>query len=249
MTEINKHNQAQEKTTRHLFKLKENHKYTFYVDLETTGTDPIRNDVIEICCLVTEKNKFEIIDKFHSYVKPRSFNSYVWTKAAQDVHGISIEKAESFPSLKEVGREFLIFCDKYRDKKDHCPQLFVCHANRHSFYDKKTGESSWGMFDYNFLEWFFRKIGDRWYYAFLKVFSQDYCLSTVWLAKELGFGNEHLIIDGIPQYTKTGRPKKEGNGLAVWAKRIGFHLKHHDAQSDTECCLRVHEFLQGEISD
>lgn len=239
-----------DQATTHLFKTTQGHKYTFYVDVETTGGDPIRNDLLEICCLVTEKNKFEIIDKFHSYVRPRQINQFTWSEHAEAVHGISKDRARSFPETRQVAYNFLMFCDKYRDKRNNSPQLFVCHALRQSFLNAKTNEKVWGLFDFRFMEWFFRKEteSESWYYAFSKVFNDSYCLSTIWLAQQLGYGKDQLKDEnGNLIYTKSGRTKFEGNGLAVWAKRINFDLSHHSAESDTECCLRVHEFLSKKI--
>lgn len=231
-------------TTNRLFKYHEGHNYTFYCDLETTGGDPIRHEVIEICVLVTRRGEFEVIDKFYSLVRPSQINDVTWTYGAQKVHGYTPEQAREFPDRLKVAYDFLLFCDKYRNKEAKIPQLFVCHALKHSFWNDKTNEQSYGMFDYRFLEWFFRKISDDYYWSFLKVFDLNYCLSTIWLARELGYGQKHLIENGKPQFTKSGKPKKEGNGLAIWSKRAGFELEHHKAESDTYGCLYVHKFLE-----
>lgn len=194
--------------------------------------------------MVTERGKFEIIDKFHSYVRPSQINHVTWSKAAEEIHGISPEKAENFPQRILVAHDFLSFCKPYKDENNF-PQLFVCHALRQGFWNEEKNEKQWGMFDYHFMEWFFRKLGDQWHYSWLKVFNQEYCLSTIWLAEQHGYGKDQLIIDGKPQWTKSGKPKREGNGLAIWSKKIGFELKHHEAESDTECCLRIHEYLES----
>jgi DNA polymerase III epsilon subunit-like protein len=231
------------KTVPNLFNYKDGHRFTFYCDLETSGGDPIKNDVIEICILVTERGKFEIIDKFHSYVRPKQINSTTWSKHAEEIHGITPEQAKDFPKSREVAIDLLRFLVPYKCA-DNSAQLFVCHALANSFFNAEKNETVWGMFDFKFLDWFFKK--EELQYSFYKVFSENYCLSTVWIAQKLGYGSDQLVIDGVAQYTKTGREKKEGNGLAIWAKRINFNLIHHKAESDTECCLRVHEEISKE---
>ena len=77
-----------------------------------------------------------------------------------------------------------------------------------------------------------------------KVFLETYLLSTIQLARELDFGKDPKIDEhGKIVYLDSGRIKKEGNALDVWAKRINYPLKHHDARSDTDCCRLVHRFL------
>jgi DNA polymerase III epsilon subunit-like protein len=240
--QANKNNKEQARKT-FLFSYKEGHRFTFYVDLETSGGDPIRNDVIEICCLVTRRGEFEVIDKFHSYVRPEQINSVTWSQRAQEVHGITPAQAMTFPERRKVAIDFLNFLVPYKHEENFA-QLFVCHAMAQSFFDQKENETKWGMFDFNFLDWLFRK--EKLNYSLYKVFNPTYLLSTIWLAQKLGYGNDQLYIDGVPQYTKSGRPKKEGNGLAIWSKRAGFELEHHKAESDTFGCLYVHKFLAGE---
>lgn len=87
---------------------------------------------------------------------------------------------------------------------------------------KEAVEHSKNKFDSKFLMAFFDK--SDMIFELRKHYDLDKVLSTVKIAKEAGY-------------------KK--NGLKDWAKRIGFHLDHHDAMSDTLCCLEVYKFLTG----
>lgn len=150
-----------------------------------------------------------------------------------------MKEAKKFDEAKMVLTRLLHFMKPY---KTDGKQLFICHANRQTFFNEEKNEYNWGMIDYHFMEHGYRAQGLQ--YSFWKMFDLDYCLSTIWLAKQLGYGEQQARDEnGQLLFTKSGRPKKEGNGLAIWAKRIGFNLDHHTAESDTLCCVRVREHL------
>ena len=186
-------------------------KHYFICDLETTGFDPIRNDVIEICIIVTDSNRVPI-NEFYSKVKPPIINNITWSESAEKVHGISVESLEHEPSRRDVCIKLLNFLKPYKDP-DNFPQPFVFHAN--------------GFFDFNFLEWMYRK--ETLEYSFWKMFSVNKAVSTIKLARAETAHNSH--------------------GLAVWAERLGFDLKHHSAQSDTLCCLKIYDYLMKDYTD
>lgn len=81
-------------------------------------------------------------------------------------------------------------------------------------------------FDYNFLKAFFMNQGlvD----SYFKVFHEDARLSTLVLARERNY---------------------DGNKLDAWAKRIGFELDHHDAESDRKCCSGILKRLIEESNE
>jgi len=168
----------------------------FFVDLETTGFCPIRNDVLEAVVLVVNESD-EIINKWKGNSRP-DFNHW----GGEHVHGISAHAAAKFPTRREFCISFLQFLVPYKDEINRTHDFFYHGKNR---------------FDYRFFEWAFRK--EDLQYSFWKVFSEEKVHST------------------IPRGTKN-------NSLDVWAKRIGFNIKHHDAESDVYCCFEVYKYLK-----
>ena len=81
-----------------------------------------------------------------------------------------------------------------------------------------------GQFDYRFVEWLFRKQELQW--SLWKVLDQSKQRSTIKAGRARGY--------------KT-------NKLDEWAKRLGFDLQHHSAESDTMCCYEIDKFLMREL--
>lgn len=194
-------------------------------DLETSGGDPIRNGIIAACFLVIDESD-NVIDKFIRYVRPADHTRKLWSLEAQGVHGISFEQVSGFMPNDQFCYELLCFLAPYRGL---FPREFICHANPKGWYDhQKHDWKIWPWFDYNFLEWSFRKAffgnGSEMVWSMYKVIHPDYLISTVKMGKDAG-------------YTK--------NSLNVWAERLGFKLNHHEMESDSYCCLETYKFLKA----
>ncbi|MFW6121323.1 MAG: PolC-type DNA polymerase III, partial [Petrotogales bacterium] len=80
---------------------------TTYVvfDLETTGLDPVSDEIIEIGAVKMKNNK--ILDKFSTLVKPTKPLSEI----VQNITGINEKDLDEVPSIHDVFQEFLDFCD------------------------------------------------------------------------------------------------------------------------------------------
>jgi DNA polymerase-3 subunit epsilon len=63
-----------------------------YIDVETTGLDPVLNDVINLGCIVEVNNK--IVDKFEYYMYPTNWSRI--DKKAMNINGIDIENCYHF---------------------------------------------------------------------------------------------------------------------------------------------------------
>jgi len=81
-----------------------------------------------------------------------------------------------------------------------------------------------GNFDWRFLDWCFRKEELHW--SLYKMIDGTKLVSTLKMARDAGYSH---------------------NKLNVWADRLSFDLKHHDAKSDTECCMEIYKFLKRGI--
>ncbi len=77
------------------------------LDLETTGSQPVKDEIIEIGAVKTVKG--EIVDTFKALVKPRSdIPDYV-----QKLTGIDHHMVENCPYIEAVLPEFLRFCQDH----------------------------------------------------------------------------------------------------------------------------------------
>lgn len=216
--------------------------YTFH-DVETSGSDPDKNGVICCASLVTD-NGLNIIDSFERLVKPPMLSKYTWSTEAEGIHKIPFEKVyyEGI-SNEQFCYEFLCFLAKYKPATGYLP--FICHASKHGMrklsplvLDEKTGKplkrkdlggyDIWPKFDFFFLERCMRKANfqdnTEMVFAFWKLFHPDESfISTVMMGREAGY---------------------QKNRLPEWAERLKFVLDHHNAMSDTLCCLEVFKKLR-----
>lgn len=132
------------------------------VDLETTGTDSLRNEIISLS--ISASNRSGEIDSLELKMRPE--NDF-WDKDAESVHGISRFEAGRFMPQSEGAAKLKEFLDKYPNS------VIVCHA-AYVFNS---------YFDFNFLNQFLNKYVDH-NYLYSKTLIQT---STVtwfrWLSK------------------------------------------------------------------
>jgi len=199
-------------------------KFKVICDVETSGSCPIRNGVISACFLIIDEN-CNVVDEFHRNVCPPDLTRKHWSLEAQGIHGITFEQVQNYMPNDQFCYELLLFLGKYRSDT---AIDFICHANPSGWFDKREGWKIIKWFDYNFIEWCFRKAkfanGCEMVWSMYKVLDSKYLISTVKMGKEAGH-------------------KK--NNLKVWSERVGFDLKHHDPTSDTYCCLEVYKHLRA----
>ena len=201
----------------------------FIVDLETSGSDPIKNGVIEFFMIVTNEH-LEIIETFYRQVCPPMFNYKTWSPDAAIYHGYSFEQVKRFMPNEQFCYELLLFLAKYK-RPDNQPHKFVCHASPTGFYNQKSRETVWGWFDWYFMEWAFRKsffqdgIDMRW--SLWKILDGSKKISTVQLGRDAGY---------------------KPNDLKSWANRLNVKLDHHKAASDTYVCLEILKFFKEKHS-
>ena len=64
-----------------------------YFDTETTGLDPVKNDIIQLACIIEIDN--QVVDEFEFKIKPFDFQNI--SQEALDVHGYTLEMLREFP--------------------------------------------------------------------------------------------------------------------------------------------------------
>lgn len=180
-----------------------NSEHLFFMDVETTGFDPIRNDLITCCVIVTNQD-LEPVGSFYQKARPDLKSKY-YNEGAEAIHGFSRSQQRQFQSRKDFCMNLLWFLNDYR--VDYQRETMIFHALR--------------KFDWWFLEWAFRK--EDLHFSLWKMFLPEETISTIEMARAAGYTD---------------------NKLNTWAERLKFNLNHHDAKSDTECCIEVYGYLR-----
>ena len=88
-----------------------------WFDVETTGLNPIINDIIELACIMTYDG--EIVDKICWKMQPSNYDTI--SDEAMKIHGYTMEDLETFKNPKECFSEFMLFITKHvspYNKKD-----------------------------------------------------------------------------------------------------------------------------------
>lgn len=222
-------------------------------DVETSGNCPINNGVISACFLVLDKND-EVIDKKTWYVRPPELSPRTWSKEAEAVHKIPYEKVLTFMPNDQFCYELLCFLGKYQI---NFPMYFICHASNTGILNKDPvtkqvlgGYAMVPWFDWNFLEWAFRKAffedGRSMVHSFWKVFQHNEVCIEICEGKEDKTKVEMINHGGLISTIVMGRKLGyKGNRLPDWAIRLGFGLNHHDAESDTYGAYYVYKYLKA----
>jgi len=138
-------------------------KYLAFVDCETSGLCPIRNDIVSLAMIITD-TKGKELDRFYQKCRPE-FNVY-YSKEAERIHGFTRDTLKGFQERRELLISLLWFLVPYLSDSS-IP--FIFHAN--------------GKFDYKFVEGAFRK--EDLQYSFWKVFNHSNTISTINLAKKI----------------------------------------------------------------
>ena len=127
-----------------------------WIDLETTGLDSKKNDIIQLACLIEINGKIE--EEIHFDCQPFNYNT-INTKALE-INKLTIVQIKEFDTPQEMYKKLIKILDKYIDR-----------------YDKNDKFSPAGYnvrFDVDFLREFFLKNNDKYYGAFF-----DYHLLSI----------------------------------------------------------------------
>lgn len=120
-----------------------------YIDIESTGLDPIGDGMIQVAGIVEIDG--EVKEEFMFRSKP--FKGDMVDKKALAVNGITLEQLREYPEPIETYRNLVKVFNKYVDKYDRKDKFYVVGQNV--------------PFDYEFLRWFFRKNGDNYFGSYI----------------------------------------------------------------------------------
>lgn len=150
--------------------------HLFFCDVETTGFDPIRNDVIS-CCIIVLDCEFNRVGEFYETARPE-FNKF-YSEDAEKIHGFTRDILKGFQHPRGFCINLLKFLNDFRAPGKWHP--FIYHA-----LEKRN---SW-KFDYHFMEWMFRKQNLQW--SWFKMFDDRFTQSTITMARNMGYSNNRL---------------------------------------------------------
>ena len=144
--------------------------YLVFVDAETSGFEPIRNDVTSIGAIVTDCSHNVLAD-FYTTVKPE-INKFT-SEEALVVSGFSKEALLTHKPQRQACIDFMRFLKPYLEE---FPQMMVSHTVN--------------GFDWRFIEWMFRK--QELNYNLYRVLSPEFQESTIKLGRQAGHATNKL---------------------------------------------------------
>lgn len=116
-----------------------------YFDTETTGLDPVVNDIIQLAGMIEIDGNIKHTFKYH--IQP--FNWKAVNDEALKVNGLKIEDIEQYSEPKDVYLDFVAMLGRFVDKFDKADKFYMAGYNVE--------------FDLQFLLQFFSKNGDKYF--------------------------------------------------------------------------------------
>lgn len=114
-----------------------------FLDVETTGFDSIRNQVLTLACYVTDTD-YNILGEHYGEFRPEGKREIIWSDDAAGMHGISYEEALRFPPIKDGISHFYSFIDEVAPGGS---LTFVAHNGA---YDRRMLKGTFSRYDEHF---------------------------------------------------------------------------------------------------
>jgi DNA polymerase-3 subunit epsilon len=130
-----------------------------WFDCETTGLNPIQNDIISLAMIIEIDG--EIKDKLYLKIQPHSFENI--SDEALKINGFTKEDLKTFLPPKEAHKQIVSFFAKYVDK----------FKKFKTMEDKLIPAGYNVLFDIQFLSEFFKKCGDNYFGSFIDYHKLD----------------------------------------------------------------------------
>jgi DNA polymerase-3 subunit epsilon len=116
-----------------------------YFDTETTGTDAVRNDIVQLSGMIEVDGK--IVEEFNLRCQPFSFENV--QREALEVTGLTLTDLMSYPKPDEMYEQFV--------------DLLQLHVNQYDKNDKFYPAGYNVRFDLEFINQFFKKNKDNYW--------------------------------------------------------------------------------------
>lgn len=129
-------------------------KYMF-LDIEATGLDPLRNNVLTLAAYITD-DSYQLMDELFLQVRPDGSRKVSWSEEAEKAHGITWDEAMTYPDSKEQAGVFGAFLSKHEgaiivahnapyDRRMIKGWLFKSNDNYHDHYKMRTWDDTMRM--------------------------------------------------------------------------------------------------------
>lgn len=153
-----------------------------YFDTETTGLDPVKNDIIQLAGMVEINGKIK--EEFNFFSQPFSYENV--SQEALDIYGISIDTIKGFPKPETLRIRLIRLMGKYVDKYNRNDKFYPAGQNV--------------KFDIDFLEENFKKNNDMYFGSWFWRYCIDlYSLSTILRYKEI-LNTENLKLETLARH-------------------------------------------------
>lgn len=127
----------------------------FWLDTETTGLDPVKNDIVQIAGIIVENGN--VLEKINIFCKPE--NLIAVQPEALAVQGRTLEELLTYPSVKDAYVKLIGTMKKYVNPYDKKDKFHL--AGQHI------------QFDIDFLKNFFLKCSDNYFGSWFNYYSLD----------------------------------------------------------------------------
>lgn len=150
--------------------------YYVFCDIESTGLDPMRNDIIS-CALIVSDREYGRLCDISINIKPLNYG--FWSEDAEKIHGYNRATTESFQHPFDACIKILNFLKPFKGKY---PIRFIYHAN--------------SPFDWHFMRNMFWKQDME--YSLYKVINWKNLESTMKMAR--ASGHKKVSLDVLAAY-------------------------------------------------
>lgn len=188
-----------------------------YFDVETTGTDAFKHDIVQLSGIVEIDGK--VAHEFNINMQPRNWETI--EPKALEVTGLTLETLKTYQSAEDGFAEFELIVAG----RNH-----PWAVNRYDKYDKFTPAGYNVGFDLQFLDQFFRKSGESYGSGWMQNWRAIDGLPIVRFLEHCGC-----------------LPKMSDQKLGTLCNHFGIEIEAHDALSDIKATrnllLKLREYL------
>ena len=121
----------------------------FFCDTETTGTDTQRSGLIQLAAIILYEEDGALVEKETIDFRAQPFESDIVDEAALLVNKTSAEIIKTYPEPQLTHKALLRTLKKYVDKYARNDKFLFCGYN--------------ARFDFEMLQNFFKKVGDKYF--------------------------------------------------------------------------------------
>lgn len=150
-----------------------------WFDTETTGLDAVKNDIVQLAGMIEIDGV--IMEEFEIRMQPRSYENV--SEEALRIQKTTIDQIKTYQTPDEAYKKISGILSKYIDRYNKADKFYPAGQN--------VG------FDRNFLDQFYKKSGDGYFYAFVNNYALDLLQLTSILRYQGLLTTENLKLSTI----------------------------------------------------